>query len=492
MDDPGFDFSVLSEFRDRMAEGDRADRLLAVMVERLAEAGLIKRRGRQRTDSTHVLAAVRCLDRTELVGETLRAALEELAAADEEWVFALVTDEWARRYGRPVRYDRLPKEAKEREQYALTVGEDGMRLFQALLAADAPARLRWLPQVEVLWQVWLQQYWYDETGTLRWRGPKQTRDRLSRRTTDRRAASGKAVGRGSPDPASATTPWSSVEIVTPHDPQARFSHKPGKAEWVGYKDHQTETCDEGLPNVIVHVATTPAPEQDIDALERIHADLAARSLAPAEHLVDGGYITPATIHRARTEHGIDLVGPVRLGPRTRALPGFNKEDFRPNWHDKRLTCPNGATIPPWKPTLADGHERLSVLFPRAVCRPCEDRHKCTGNTGGRGRHILLLPQPLQEIQNRVRKEQNTRAWQDRYAMRAGCEATVSETVHAHGLRNCRYRSTAKTHVHHVLTAAGTNIIRLHQHQPDGDGTNPATRFTRLCRQLRDGTRTHDT
>ncbi|MFI1653171.1 transposase [Streptomyces avidinii] len=66
LDDAGFDFSVLSEFRDRLAEGDRADRLLAVMVERLAAAGLVKRRGRVRTDSTHVLAAVRRLNRGEL------------------------------------------------------------------------------------------------------------------------------------------------------------------------------------------------------------------------------------------------------------------------------------------------------------------------------------------------------------------------------------------------------------------------------------------
>ncbi|WP_441248156.1 hypothetical protein [Kitasatospora sp. McL0602] len=257
------------------------------------------------------------------------------------------------------------REAKEREQYALTVGEDGMRLFRALLAPDAPARLRRLPKVEVMRQVWVQQYWYDEHGDLCWRGPKQTRDRLSRRTTGRRAASGAAAAGGSPDPASATTPWSSVEIVSPHDPRARFSHKPGKAEWVGCKDHQTETCDEGLPNVIVHVATTPAPEQDIDALEKIHADLATRGHAPAEHLVDGGYVTPSTIHRARAEHGIDLVGPVRLVPRT-ALPGFNKEDSHPNWDDKTLTCPNGATSPPWKPTLADGQRFGYPTFPNAT------------------------------------------------------------------------------------------------------------------------------
>ncbi|MFF3418473.1 transposase [Streptomyces sp. NPDC002698] len=84
LDDPGFDFTVLSEFRGRVAEGDRADRLLALVVDRLAEAGLAKRRGRIRTDSTHVLAAVRRLNRGEPVAETLRCALEELTLQGEE------------------------------------------------------------------------------------------------------------------------------------------------------------------------------------------------------------------------------------------------------------------------------------------------------------------------------------------------------------------------------------------------------------------------
>ena len=82
----------------------------------------------------------------------------------------------------------------------------------------------------------------------------------------------------------------------------------------------------------------------------------------------------------------------------------------------------------------------------------------TGNVDGKGRHLLLLPQPLQEIQSRARVERKTPEWKERYAMRAGCEATVSETAHAHGLRRCRYHGLAKTHVQHVLTAAGTNII----------------------------------
>jgi transposase len=79
LDDPGFDHSVLCEFRGRLLAGQAAERLLARVVEAAREGGLLKTRGRQRTDSTHVLAAVRELNRIELVAETLRAALNAIA-----------------------------------------------------------------------------------------------------------------------------------------------------------------------------------------------------------------------------------------------------------------------------------------------------------------------------------------------------------------------------------------------------------------------------
>lgn len=480
LDAPGFDHSVLCEFRERMAEGDRADRLLAVMVDRLAAAGLVKARGRQRTDSTHVLAAVRTLSRLELVGETLRAALEELAAADEDWLAGVMTPEWAQRYGRPVRYDRLPRGAEARLAYALAVGADGVRVLHALARPDTPPRLRRGRQVEVLRQVWVQQYWFDSAGQLRWRGPKQTKDRQTRRSTPRRSAS---PGHGSPDPASARVPWSGLEIVSPHDPEARFSHKPGKAKWVGYKDHQTETCDEGTPHMITHVLTTPAPEQDVHALDLIHTALARQGLLPDEHLVDTGYVTPQGIHHAAAQHGITVVGPVREDPRAKEHPGFTKDDFTVDWDTHTVTCPQGIVSPPWKPTVADQKPGISVLFRRADCRECAVRGQCTGNNDDKGRHLLLLPQPLQEIQTHTRAEQKTPEWQQKYAMRAGCEATVSETVHAHGLRHCRYHGLAKTHVQHVLTAAGTNIIRLSQHPATGHNPRPPSHFHRLCQAL---------
>ena len=129
--------------------------------------------------------------------------------------------------------------------------------------------------------------------------------------------------------------------------------------------------------------------------------------------------------------------------------------------------------------------RISVLFSRKGCRTCPDRVECTGNSDGRGRHLTLMPQ-LQQIQTRVRAQQDTPAWKKRYAIRAGCEATVSETVHAHGLRHCRYKGLAKTHVQHVLTALGTNIVRFFAYDPTDDHPRPARRVShlqRLCQQM---------
>ncbi|WP_157591564.1 transposase [Saccharothrix syringae] len=465
-----------------MAEGDRAGRLLAVMVDRLAAAGLVKARGRQRTDSTHVLAAVRALSRLELVGETLRAALEELAAVDPDWLGGIVAPEWARRYGRPVRYDRLPQGADARQAYALTVGADGMSVLRALADPATPQRLRRGGQVDILRRVWVRQYWYDSTGELRWREPKQTKDRNSRCGVPRRSTSTPSAS-GSPDPESAQVPWSGMEIVSPYDPEAHFSHKPGKAKWIGYKDHQTETCDDLMPRVIVHVLTTPAPEQDVDALDRVHTALKGQGMLPAEHLVDTGYLTPRGIHRATTVHGVTMVGPVREDSRAGERPGFAKDDFSIDWEAMTATCPQGIVSPPWKPTLADRHPTISVLFRRSACRKCAVRKRCTGNADDRGRHLLLLPRPLQEIQTRARAEQKTPEWKAKYAMRAGCEATVSETVRAHGLRHCRYRGLATTHMQHVLTAAGTNIIRLSQQSTTDRPPRPPEHFQQLCQTL---------
>src|SRR4051812_20864743 len=148
--DPGFDHSVLCEFRSRLLEGSAEERLLGRLLEACQARGLLKARGRQRTDATHVLASIRVLNRLELLGETLRAALNEIAAVTPDWLRGAAPRVWYERYPRRVEDGRLPQAAAGREAYARTVGEDGFALLDRLDEPATPGGLRRLPAVGVL------------------------------------------------------------------------------------------------------------------------------------------------------------------------------------------------------------------------------------------------------------------------------------------------------------------------------------------------------
>jgi transposase len=165
--DTGFDASALSEFRARLVAGDPAERLLHRMLDRLWERGLLAS-GRQRTDATQMLAAVRELNRLELVTETLRAALEALATVAPTWLEGVVPEQWHDRYGQRARHGWLPKAEAARAKLAVTVGADGFALLEAVHAAEAPTWLQQVEAVQTLRLVWIQQYYRDRKG-LRWR-----------------------------------------------------------------------------------------------------------------------------------------------------------------------------------------------------------------------------------------------------------------------------------------------------------------------------------
>ena len=196
--DAGFDYTVLCEFRARLLAGGAAERLLARMLDVAHEAGLIKARGRQRTDSSHVLAAVRALNRLELLAETLRAALNAIAGVAPDWLRTLAPPEWHARYDRRVEDRRLPKTEPQRDAYVAQVGADGFLLLDTIDAADAPPAIAALPAVAVLRRVWARHFERAEAGpdkgeisgdAVRLR-PAQGRgpgDRIESRTTARLA-----------------------------------------------------------------------------------------------------------------------------------------------------------------------------------------------------------------------------------------------------------------------------------------------------------------
>src|SRR5712692_5429171 len=107
--DPGFDHTVLSEFRSRLIAGHAEQRLLDLLLERCREGGWLKAHGRQRTDSTHVLAKIRALNRTLCVAQTMVYVLNVLSEVAPDWVRAHVPVAWVERYGQRLEHERLLK-----------------------------------------------------------------------------------------------------------------------------------------------------------------------------------------------------------------------------------------------------------------------------------------------------------------------------------------------------------------------------------------------
>jgi transposase len=426
--DAGLDASVLVDFRARLVASEQARLLFEVLLNRLREAKLVKARGRQRTDSTHVLAAVQALHRLECVGETLRHALDTLARLAPDWVRAQAEPDWFERYGRRFEDSRLPTARTERYALAEQIGSDGHHLLRAVFE-QAPDWMRHIPALETLRQVWVQQFqWMD--GILRWRE-------------------------------AGNLPPASRMIYSPYDVEARYGKKRGTA-WKGYKVHLTECCDPDLPLVITDVQTTSAATTDFEVLPTVQADLAKRSLLPHEHLVDSGYMSAEHIVVSQREYGVELLGPVLPDPswQAKTAGAFGTAAFTIDWKSRIAHCPQGSASVSWlEGQNAHGHEIVHIWFDRKICAACPARAHCTKSVAG-PRTLRLSAPPQHEALQRARQREKTEAFQKTYAQRAGVEGTISQGVRVTGLRRARYVGLAKTHLQHLATAAALNVVRV--------------------------------
>jgi len=175
LSDPGFDYTLLSAFRTRLVEEAAETLLLDRLLELCKQRGWLKEGGKQRTDSTHVLARVRSLSNLEYVGETLRATLDDLAVLAPDWLVQQISPDWFERYSHRVENYRLPKAESQRTALAQQIGTDGMHLLQALERPDAPEFLKDQTCVQLLRQVW-QQYYDLSAGKAKWRAGPQAKE----------------------------------------------------------------------------------------------------------------------------------------------------------------------------------------------------------------------------------------------------------------------------------------------------------------------------
>jgi transposase len=429
--DQGCDFSVLSEFRSRLIKGNLEEVLLTSLLTICRERGFLKERGKQRTDSTHIEAAIRTLNRIECAGETLRAALNSLAVVVPDWLRTHVPQEWYDRYEKRMEEFRLPKEATKRDVLAQQIGQDGYYLLKLVRGADAPSWLREIPAVEILRQVWIQQFGLEEEQ-IRWRSNDDI-------------------------------PPAARLISSPYDTQAHMSIKRDTL-WTGYKVHLTETCDEQSPHLIIHVETTSATTQDIEVTNVIHQELEYKHLLPSEHLMDTGYVDGEHLVSSKNQYEVELIGPVTIPGnwQVKTAQGFDISQFTIDWGNKTVTCPQGKTSRKWteRPGYR-GYDLIRAQFGKQDCLACPVRAQCT-RAATDPRQLHFRSQEQHEAIQANRKIQTTKEFKERYAKRSGIEGTISQGVRAFDLRVSRYLGIEKTHLQHVITATAMNVVRLFQ------------------------------
>ncbi len=459
LDDPGFDHTVLSEFRGRVAEAGLEQVVLDALLAKLAADGLIKAGGKQRTDSTHVVAAVAALNRLELAGESVRAALEALAAAHPAWLEQRVcVSDFARRYGTPMTSWRPPVSQVRRDELAIAYARDGYALLETIYDSAAPPWLRELPAVDVLRRVLLQNYTRTITGGK------------------------EVIKRREKEPEGDGLPPGHARIASPYDTGARWGVK-REEFWLGYKLHVTETCDDAppcscrparaqehehdqgcahlvFPNLITHVATTDATVTDNQMTGPLHGELARKNLAPARHYLDSGYLSAALVVSALATWGIALIGPLLAdtSAQARADHGYARADFAAGYDAKTVTCPQGKTAATWTPCAQRGKDAIVATFSASDCGPCPARSLCT-TSGKNRRQLTLPPRDLAEAQAAARTAETTTGFQADYARRAGVEGTMHQAA-SHGARHARYRGLPKTRLDHVYMACALNFLRL--------------------------------
>jgi len=405
--DPGFDFSILRAFRDRLLAGGLEQRWLDDLLERFRERGLLQARGKQRSDSTHIQAAARNLNRLECVGETMRHALHSLVEIAPQWLQERVPQDWYDRYGPHCVQYRFPTTESARQRLILHIGQDGRHWLQWVYASESAGALRQHPAVAILRRVWVQQYDVHD-------------DEVHWRHTD-------------------NLPSTEHVMHSPSDPEARYSQKRATI-WFGYTAHITETCDAARPHVMTPMVTTPATTQDEQVTETMHRALAQKNLLPAAHLRDRGYVDTQVLIDSAHHHSIEVLGPMKVDTTWQAQSGkgFDVSSFPINWETQRVTCPGGHVSQVWADSRDNaGNPRVDVRFAKASCQACPVRTDCTRSVKG-PRTLSFKPRRQHELLQWARQRAHTAEFKERYTKRVGIEGTISQGTRSFGLRRSRY------------------------------------------------------
>jgi transposase len=421
----GFHPTTLVYFRQRLIEHAKADLAMRAVLEALQKEGLVPKRSKQRLDSTHVLSAVRDLSALDCVRETMRLALEELGARLAE---SERPDFWELFWERYVQSKLDYKAGQEllKNKYH-QAGEDCRRLLQ-WLEPMAP-ELRYSPQVELLREVFSQQYVVQ-------------------------SAEVQAVKKHAPG-----------IVRNPHDPDAQWSakgHGKEQKSWMGYKVQVAESLpEEGSPEqkrFITSIVTQKAIASDDPGLDQTLRDQALSGLQrPTELYVDGAYVSAARLQEAKHQ-GWQLIGPAQPSANRAGLgSAFRIEAFDIDIAKRRARCPSGFLSTQCSRIEEFKRQKVSFRLEWSYhCRNCPLRSQCV--PAGQSHRTIIVGQYHELLQQRRRDQQGPQ-FKKRMQQRNAIEGTISELVRAHGLRRSRYRGFAKVELQNLFIGTACNIKR---------------------------------
>jgi hypothetical protein len=410
---------TLHNFRKLLLDDDEGAELFEGTTARLIEAAGL-RTGRQRLDSTHIVSNIRLLTRLGLFVDTITTFLKELRK-EHPRMCAQVAEELLGRY-----LDREGYFADARSS------EAKRRLSEA--AVDA----YWLVErfgehrdVSTMESFGLVQRLYEEQCV-----PPESE---------------------APEKVELQEVPPSSSLQSPHDPDATYGHK-GK----GYEVQIAETCDEDNPfQVATAVSVNGANESDQHQVEPTLEQIERTcGKAPEELNADSNYASGENILKA-AEHGTELVAPIgSKGPESPVTLGdFEIDETR----NRVLQCPAGQCPIEHRPTR--GGKGMLACFEAKQCEGCFLQDVCPAEPRGKdGRVIRFTPADVVVARRRV--EQETPEFKERYKIRSGVEATMSESKRCHGLAKPRVRRRPRVELSARLKVLGLNIKRYVGHLTD--------------------------
>jgi transposase len=422
----GFHYSTLCNYRGRLLEHGEERLLFEKILEWIVSQGFLKKQGKQRTDSTHVLGKVAVLSRLEMLWETLRMALRAIEKAAPNWYESAIPATYHEYYS--VRQSDWKLNQEEVRKETKQAGQDGYWLLDHL-QESGPAAVQELPEVKTLETVLEQTFTRSKSGGG---GGRKVRLRRQKR------------GEGN------------EKVLSPHETEARMAQKRGKG-WRGYKLQVTETAEtESGSTFLTDVRVTGATTDDSEVVTEIQEQLIADGRAPEEHLVDQGYVSGANMAKS-DKRGIKLLGLMQEDT-TGKPSGYRQEDFTIDWEHKVVTGPEGKTSCIWRPRVKSNNRPGIYVRFGPFCRDCKAWGICTTSEQGR----TLFINAHHELIAKRRAEQQTEAFREKLRARAAVEGTISVMVRKHGARRARYRGKDRVNLQAQLTGAAVNLKQLNR------------------------------